>query len=47
MYGQSFWEMTRAIKEIRSDIVPWTQWEKCADADVLLLIYGNWILNLI
>jgi hypothetical protein len=40
-------EMTRTIKEIRNDIILWAQWGKCADADILFLIYGNWTLNLI
>lgn len=40
-------EMTGAIKEIRNDALLWAQCEKCADADVLFLIYGNWIWNLI
>lgn len=27
-------------------VLPQAQGEHCADADVLVLIYGNWILNL-
>ena len=39
--------MTGGIKEIRNDVSLWAQCEKCVDADVLFLIYGNWIWNLI
>lgn len=28
-------------------VLPRAQGEHCADADVLILIYGNWIVNLI